>query len=404
MNTLSLFDGISCGRLALDRANIQYDHYYASEIDPYAIKVAQKNYPDTMQLGDITRIDYDKLPPINLVMGGSPCQGFSFAGAQLNFDDPRSQLFFDFVWAIEQTQPEFFLLENVKMAREHQDIISGYLGVEPIEINSDRFVPQNRARLYWTNLPIPQIPERHEWDNQYYSYRRTYMRENKSGVAPTLMANMGTGGHNVPLLKDILESGDVDRETSFCIDANYYKGGNPKSYYDKSRRQLVWEGERYRKLTPVECERLQTLPDNWTEGVSDTQRYKMIGNAWTVDVVAWIFSTPKMNKWREMSKNTNYVVHKRDGCCMIGLGRGAKYGKCIGVLDPHHITNVGAGGEDTPENTITLCRRHHNDAQERRISREECYAILDQFYKYGIPETGRRQAPGKQTREQVGSI
>jgi DNA (cytosine-5)-methyltransferase 3A len=117
MNTLSLFDGISCGRLALDRANIQYDHYYASEIDPYAIKVAQKNYPDTMQLGDITRIDYDKLPPINLVMGGSPCQGFSFAGAQLNFDDPRSQLFFDFVWAIEQTQPEFFIGEREEGSR-----------------------------------------------------------------------------------------------------------------------------------------------------------------------------------------------------------------------------------------------------------------------------------------------
>lgn len=387
MNVLSLFDGISCGRLALDRANVKYDSYIASEIDPYAIKIAHKNFPDTIQVGDVTTLTSVNLPPINLLIGGSPCQGFSRAGEGLNFDDPRSKLFFDYVWWLKRLQPELFLLENVTMPAEWQDIISGYLGVEPVEINSDRFVPQNRSRLYWTNIPIPRIPERYDWNNQFYSFRRTYMRENKSGVAPTLMANMGTGGHNVPLLKDVLESGMVDREIAFPIDPNYHKGGNPKSYYDKSRRQLVWEGERYRKLTPVECERLQSIPDDYTEGVSDTQRYKMIGNAWTVDVIAWIFSTPKMNKWREMSENTNYVVHKRDGCCMIGLGRGAKYGRCMGGLDPHHIKNVGAGGPDTPENTITLCRRHHNDAQEKRIPRRECFAILNQFYNYGVPET-----------------
>lgn len=372
MNVLSLFDGISTGRLALDRAHIEYDNYYASEIDPYAIKIAQKNFPDTKQLGDVTNVSGLDLPPINLLIGGSPCQGFSFAGAQLNFNDPRSALFFEFAWIKQALQPEFFLLENVKMMQEWQDIISGYLGVEPVEINSDRFVPQSRARLYWTNIPIPQVPERHEWNNQYY-YR------NKEEGMPIWAANGPAGS-----LQDILEGGEVDRETSLCIDANYHKGGNPKSYYEKSRRQLVWENGTYRKLTPVECERLQSLPDNYTEGVSDTQRYKMIGNAWTADVIAWVFSTPKMNKWREMSKNTNYVVHKRDGCCMIGLGRGAKYGRCMGVLDPHHIKNVGAGGPDTPENTITLCRRHHDDAQSKRIPRAECYAILNQFYNYGI--------------------
>lgn len=396
MITLSLFDGISTGRLALERAHIKVDKYFASEIDPYAIEIAQKNYPDTIQLGDITNIFGKTLPTIDLLIGGSPCQGFSVAGDRLNFEDPRSKLFFEYVAVLEALRPEFFLLENVKMPDKWANVISSYLGVEPVEINSDRFVPQNRARYYWANFPIPQIPDGYEWDNSYYSWRRSYMRENKSGVCPTLMANMGTGGHNVPFVKlqDVLESGTVDREVSFCIDANYYKGGNPKSYYDKARRQLVWEGEAYRKLSPVECERLQSLPDDYTEGVSDTQRYKMLGNAWTVDVISHIFSTPKMNKWREMSKNTNYVVHKRDGCCMIGLGRGAKYGACMGMLDPHHITNIGAGGADTPENTITLCRRHHNDAQAYRIPKDELYQILDQFFHYGLPETGRRTRDG----------
>lgn len=391
MNVLSVFDGISVGRLALDRSGVKYDNYFTSEVDKWAINVAHMNYPDNIRLGDVTQIDTEALPPITLLMGGSPCQGFSVAGEGLNFEDPRSKLFFDFVNLKEKLRPELFLLENVKMPRKWQDVISDYLGVEPIEINSDRFVPQNRPRLYWANFRINKPHEGYEWDNQYYQYRRTYMRENKSGVCPTLTANMGTGGHNVPLLKDVLESGAVDREVSFCIDANYHKGGNPKSYYNKARRQLVWEGEAYRKLTPIECERLQGLPDNWTAGVSDTQRYKMIGNAWTVDAIQWVFSAPKLNKWRDMSQNTNYVLYKRDGCCMIGLGRKDKYGACMGVLDPHHITNRGAGGADTPQNTITLCRRHHDDAQGHRIPRDELYEILDQFYSYGIPETGRLQ-------------
>lgn len=386
MNVLSLFDGISVGRLALDRANIKYNNYFSSEIDEYAIRIAQKNYPDTIQLGDIEQINTSSLPKIGLLIGGSPCQGFSVAGERLNFDDPRSKLFFDFVRIKNELSPEFFLLENVKMRKEWEDIISEHLGVEPVEINSDRFVPQNRQRLYWANFRINEQHERYEWNNQYYQFRRTYIRENRSGVCPTLTANMGTGGHNVPLLKDYLESGTVDRETSFCIDANYWKGGNPNSYYNKARRQLVWEGEAYRKLTPVECERLQALPDKWTEGASDTQRYKMIGNSWTADVIQWIFSSPAMNKWRDMSKNTHYVLYKRDGCCMIGLGRKDKYGKCMGVLDPHHIKNRGAGGPDTKENTITLCRRHHDDAQNHRIPRHELYEILDQFYGYGVPE------------------
>lgn len=305
MNILSLFDGISCGQVALERANIKVDNYYASEIDKYAIKIAQKNYPDTSQLGDVKEVKGIK--DIDLLIGGSPCQGFSFAGKGLNFDDPRSKLFFEYVRILKESNPKYFLLENVKMKKEYQDVISGYLGVEPIEINSALVSAQNRVRLYWTNIPGIKQPK----DN---------------GV----------------VLKDIIQYGVVDKDKSYCIDANYFKGGNLKSYFEKHRRQIVFndictfreQGRRltpdgtkrddkngkiirgyefisayksnnlstvlkdnylkehdiYRKLTPIECERLQTLSDNYTEGVSNTQRYKILGNGWTVDVIAHILS------------------------------------------------------------------------------------------------------------------
>lgn len=253
LKVLSLFDGISCGRVALERAGFEVE-YYASEIDKYAIQVAQKNYPDTIQLGnvkDIRILDKENklTDKFDLLIGGSPCQGFSFAGKQLNFDDPRSALFFEFVRILKEVKPKYFLLENVRMKQEYQDIISEHLGVKPIMINSDRFIDQNRPRLYWTNIKVGKLPERPNWDNKYYQWRRSYWRENKSGVCPTLTAVMGTGGNNVPL--------------------------HSKNLKDK--------------LTPLECERLQTLPDNYTVGISNSQRYKALGNGWTVDVVAHIF-------------------------------------------------------------------------------------------------------------------
>ncbi len=249
MNILSLFDGMSCGQIALDQLGIKVDNYYAAEIDKWAIEVTQKNYPKTKQLGDVTKVKAEDLPKIDLLIGGSPCQGFSFAGKQLNFEDPRSALFFEFVRLLKELKPKYFLLENVRMKQEYLDVISEQLGVQPVMINSDRFVQQNRVRYYWTNIPIDTLPERPAWDKQYYQWRRVYFRANKSGVCPTLTANMGTGGHNVPLHSEDLKD----------------------------------------KLTPLECERLQTVPDNYTEGVSNTQRYKMLGNGWTVDVITHIF-------------------------------------------------------------------------------------------------------------------
>ena len=397
MNVLSLFDGMSCGQIALDQLGIPVDKYFAAEIDKHAIKVAKANYPDTIHLGDVRDIQPDDLPKIDLLIGGSPCQGFSFAGQQLNFDDPRSMLFFEYVRLLKALNPRYFLLENVKMKKESQDIISEYLGVEPIEINSNLVSAQNRRRLYWTNIPVDGLPE-------------------DKGI----------------VLADILEDGFTDRDKSYCLDASYYKGGgasNVRLYFEKSRRQIVFgsgdnrldvtgarivnrrldkdgkrkdndksiklqarlelrkdnkagclttvqkdsvvaktnssgmnivgeanikgresirrvygtdgksptltastgghtqpkilqksrgynkgglkalngktptlstsswehnnhltldEGTTWRKLSPVECERLQTVPDGYTDHVSNTQRYKMLGNGWTVDVIKHI--------------------------------------------------------------------------------------------------------------------
>ena len=159
MNVLSLFDGMSCGMIALDRLGIKVDNYYASEIDKYAMQVSAANYPEIIQVGDITKLDLSTLPKIDLVMGGSPCQGFSFAGKQLAFDDPRSALFFEFVKCVEALKPKYFLLENVKMKKEYLDIISEYMGVEPIFIQSSLVSAQSRQRYYWTNIPGIEQPE-----------------------------------------------------------------------------------------------------------------------------------------------------------------------------------------------------------------------------------------------------
>ena len=205
MNVLSLFDGMSCGQLALKRSGIKVDKYYASEIDKYAISIAKKNFPNTIHLGDVTKIDISKLDRIDMIIGGSPCQSFSNASmTKLNFEDPRGKLFFEFVKLVQELKPKYFLLENVKMKKEWQDIISYHLGVEPIEINSSLLSAQHRRRLYWTNIPNVTVPS-------------------DKGI----------------MLKDILEYGFVDRDKSYCIDANYSHGINPLQYVKKARRQIV---------------------------------------------------------------------------------------------------------------------------------------------------------------------
>jgi len=321
MNILSLFDGISCGRLALERAGIKVDKYFASEIDRYAIQVAKKNFPDTIHIGSVTwvqykfwRLFYNQESPkenwwsypvdIDMIIGWSPCQDLSIAkkwGQWLQGE--KSSLFFEYVRLLKEVKPKYFLLENVaSMKKADKEEITRilteiYPDVQCYLINSALVSAQQRRRLYWTNIQWVEQPE-------------------DKGI----------------LLKDILEEEwYVDRLKSYCIDACYSKGTSLEHYQNKWVRQIVstirvWQfnsGGQWdrvyspewksvslsangwgrgaktglyevppviRKLTPIEAERLQTLPDNYSEGVSNTQRYKAIWNWWTVDVIAHIFS------------------------------------------------------------------------------------------------------------------
>ena len=406
MNILSLFDGMSCGRIALDRLGIKVDNYYASEIDKYAMQVSAANYPDIIQVGDITELDLSTLPKIDLIMGGSPCQGFSFAGKQLAFDDPRSALFFEFVRCVKELKPKYFLLENVRMKKEYLDVISEYMGVEPIMINSALVSAQNRVRYYWTNIPGIEQPEQRgivlrdiletntsneylagenlqknykggnqlnpnyksqantihntegksgticagthgyangyvaDVDSKYYLSEKAidYMNrgsekytgkktraehyiKHESEKSKTLTANMHKG---VPYgviavdkqkkqltIKEATKKGYTTIEDGDCFDMTFPKsktkrGRNMKdksncltaANYDYMRYEHSEEDKEvyWRKLTPVECERLQTVPDNYTNHVSNTQRYKMLGNGWTIEVITHILKNMELPK------------------------------------------------------------------------------------------------------------
>ena len=273
MNVLSLFDGMSCGQIALNRLGIKYDKYFASEIDEYAIKVTQHNYPETIQIGDVLNVKGSDLPQIDLIFGGSPCQGFSFAGKRLNFDDPRSKLFFEFVRLRDELKPKYFLLENVKMKKEHEDVITEHMGVKPIRINSKLVSAQSRERLYWTNIPGIEQPEdkgilvkdiidyttKHKPLTEKGIKSQLYYAKNykATGKAPTLTRELAHGwGKNI----------------------------TPKCYVEI--KAITGED---RLFSPLECERLQTVPDNYSSIVSNTQRFNLLGNGWTVDVIAHIF-------------------------------------------------------------------------------------------------------------------
>jgi len=254
INVLSLFDGLGGARIALDELSIDCQ-YYSSEVDRYAINVHMDNYPDTIQLGDVTKLKTDILPKIDLLIGGSPCQDLSsLKNDRRGLQGDKSILFYQFARLKGELNPKYFILENVNMrgkSIQDRNIITSILGVEPILINSDRFLPQNRPRLYWTNIPIDieQLPERPDWKEQYWQFRRTYWRENKSGVCPTLTANMGTGGNNVP-----------------------YKGSEINRI----------------KLTPGQCNELQGISYNYTSTASNSQQYKMIGNGFTIPVIKFL--------------------------------------------------------------------------------------------------------------------
>jgi len=381
MNVFSCFDGASCGQLALNKLGVPISNYYASEIDKYAIQVTQANFPNTIQLGDITKVDISQLPKIDLMMGGSPCQGFSFAGKQLNFEDPRSKLFFDFIKIRDKLKPRYVLLENVRMKKESEDIISDYMGCSPIKINSSLLSAQSRNRLYWfvelvdgnyvpinvnqpqdkgivikdilEELPFGDIPNylANNWGGEprgnkvksiddpkancltasmYKGQIPTYIKKiipkenptvskdglirvgsadlnghdylkrvySRHGKAPTLTAN--GGGNLEPKVgiarivnRRLDENGtrkDYQLELPFTkvIEIRQDDKSNCLTTLQKDNVVVKEEVYAWRKLTPLECERLQTMPDNYTNHVSNSQRYKMIGNGWTVDVIAHI--------------------------------------------------------------------------------------------------------------------
>ena len=276
MNILSLFDGMSCARIALDRANIPVTNYYASEIDKYAIKVSQANYPEIIQLGDVQDISF-KEGDIDLLIGGSPCQGFSFAGKQLNFDDPRSKLFWEYVKMLRVLKPKYFLLENVRMKQKYQDVITEMLGVEPVMINSSLVSAQNRKRLYWTNI-VFNMPED----------KGINLKDILSDAQEPMLSLVHTEKAIEYMNRQVKDGrthwdfnhhSDASNNKSSCITANMYKG---------VPYNVLVQNDCIRKLDPVECERLQTVPDNYTAHVSNTQRYKMLGNGFTVDVIAHI--------------------------------------------------------------------------------------------------------------------
>jgi len=281
MNVLSLFDGMSCGQIALNRAEIKYDNYYASEIDKHAIKVTQANYPDTIPLGDVTKVKAEKLSKIDLLIGGSPCQGFSFAGKQLNFDDPRSKLFFEFVRLLKECKPKYFLLENVKMKKEYEQVITEYLGLEPIFINSALLTAHNRPRLYWTNIPNIEQPNDL---NIFLEDIRDLQIENYDYLPEDKTVNR-------EYKKNYLQY-DINGKGHGSQDQRAYYLNNKHGCLDtgaSSKAKILETDGRVRKITRNEAERLQGVPDNYTDCVSKAQAFKMLGNGWTVDVIAHIF-------------------------------------------------------------------------------------------------------------------
>ncbi len=302
-NILSLFDGMSCGQIALNKSGIKYDNYFASEIDKHAIKVTQHNFPNTIQLGDVTKIKGSELPKIDLLIGGSPCQSFSSAGNGKGFDG-KSGLFYEYVRILNEVKPKYWLLENVKMKKEWQDVISEHLGTQPIQINSSLVSAQNRERLYWTNVPINQSEDKNiklidilesvEINGEVVDPK--YL--NKATIIGRRLNNLGKRedyNKNIPIIQ-CLEVRASNVEKSNCITTvakdNVLTTLPIGRHVDAFKNKLP-----YRYYTIKEYCRLQNVPEDYFDGiVSDNQIRKMIGNGWTVDVIVHIFKEMFHNK------------------------------------------------------------------------------------------------------------
>jgi DNA (cytosine-5)-methyltransferase 3A len=386
MNVLSLFDGMSCGQQALERTGIKVNQYFASEIDKYAIQVTMANYPNTIQLGSVVDVDGYSLPKIDIIMGGSPCQSFSFAGKRkgmstkdeqeiLTLDhylrlksegyefEGQSYLFWEYMRLLNEVKPTYFLLENVMMGEKWEKVLSKAIGVNAIEINSALVSAQNRRRLYWTNIGmeaagffgdlesiIEQPKDREillrdvlesEVDEKYFlsekmlgwldkhAEKRNVDVKKLNGVQKSstltssalMKGNLSTDyichntmprsgdpkkGGTGPLSRNdgktyCLDTGNTNAVEVISMDYRYDEGFRPRQNGKSptltitndsnsfSGKPLAQINSRIRRLTPIECERLQTVKDNYTNYVSDSQRYKMLGNGWTVEVITHIF-------------------------------------------------------------------------------------------------------------------
>ena len=290
MQVLSLFDGMSCGQLALCQLGIPIAKYYASEIDKYAIAVTQANFPNTIQVGDVCALDPKDFADVDLIIGGSPCVGFSVAGKGEGFQDPRSALFFEFVRLVKAIQPKYFLLENVRMKKEWLAIISEQLGVEGICINSALVSAQNRVRYYWTNIPNVTQPADQgillkdvlELDCELCKKTPVHNKINQAKVD-----NMQPGDIAATQINNSKNFGNAVN-----VDGKAFtlRASNPNGVIAKEKNQETENELHYRKLTTLEAMRLQTVPDDYKMPVSNTQKYKLLGNGFTVAVIQHIFS------------------------------------------------------------------------------------------------------------------
>ena len=292
INVLSLFDGMSCGQIALERAGIEVDNYYASEIKDYAIKVTMNNYPNTIQLGDVRNIDISTLPKIDLLIGGSPCQDFSHANKNITgLEGSKSSLFYEYLKLLKAVKPKYFLLENVKMKKEHESIISELLGVEPILIDSKLVSASLRKRNYWTNIPnITQPIDKNIKLNDILEYgycnmdkARTLLESDSRPLKTPVKMFHRYQKFNTIIFKD--EQHYLDCKAHYDLN---FKGMKAKD--------IIYNGDIYdgiRHLTRTEREICQTLPQGYCDGVSDNEVACLCGDGWTVDAIAHIFKEIK---------------------------------------------------------------------------------------------------------------
>jgi DNA (cytosine-5)-methyltransferase 3A len=305
MNVLSLFDGISCCRVALARVGIEVKNYYASEIEKNAMKVSAKNYPDIIQVGSV--VDLKSVPePIDLLVGGSPCQDLSIAKkGRKGLEGDRSGLFWEYVRLLKDLKPKWFILENVaSMPKADRDIITKEMGVEPILINASLVSAQCRKRLFWTNIPNVGLPVDRgillkdilqpdaEVDERMVVKGKAFcLTSSYSKVSPSeAQVNNSVEKKQRTMVRGASLRGRKDKEGKWVDKLDVRKDDKVSALTTtmSSKLALVKEETRIRKLTPIECERLQGLPDDYTSGIAMTNRYKCIGNAFNVDVVAHI--------------------------------------------------------------------------------------------------------------------